>query len=302
MYLSQHKHLVGMRTLKSALAILVALMIVKQYGASTSKVIFALIGAASAMDVTFKASLKACLAQICGVSFGALFGILMLYLPVDRYVSVAIGFILVMALYNILHLRLSPVLPCIIIAMVLTSPDIVPIPYALGRLWDTAIGLAVGLLINVLFFPYDTRRQMRETVDELDRDLLQFLEEYFDGDGQLPGPERMAAKLAGLERQLNLMREQKWVIRRRQKKLDLYSLQKCDTAAKRLVTDLEALAQIEEPGRLSQENRKRLEDCGVKVRDQRTAEEGDRMDVVTNYHVERVLALRREIRDELGKP
>lgn len=302
MYLSQHKHLVGMRTLKSALAILVALMIVKQYGASTSKVIFALIGAASAMDVTFKASLKACLAQICGVSFGALFGILMLYLPVDRYVSVAIGFILVMALYNILHLRLSPVLPCIIIAMVLTSPDIDPIPYALGRLWDTAIGLAVGLLINVLFFPYDTRRQMRETVDELDRDLLQFLEEYFDGDGQLPGPERMAAKLAGLERQLNLMREQKWVIRRRQKKLDLYSLQKCDTAAKRLVTELEALAQIEEPGRLSQENRKRLEDCGVKVRDQRTAEEGDRMDVVTNYHVERVLALRREIRDELGKP
>lgn len=300
--MSLHKHLIGMRTLKSALAIFVALMIVKQYGASTAKVIFALIGAASAMDVTFKASLKACLAQICGVSFGALFGVLMLQLPVDRYVSVAIGFVLVMGLYNILHLRLSPVLACIIIAMVLTSPEIVPIPYALGRLWDTAIGLAVGLLINVVFFPYDTRQQMRETVDELDRDLLQFLEEYFDGDGQLPGPERMAAKLAGLERQLNLMREQKWVLHRREKKLDLCALQKCDAAAKQLVTELEALAQIEAPGRLSAENQRRLEACGVTVRDQRTAEEGDRMDVVTNYHVERVLAHRRAIRDQLGKP
>lgn len=302
MYLSQHKHLIGMRTLKSALAIFVALMIVKQYGASTAKVIFALIGAASAMDVTFKASLKSCLAQICGVSFGAMFGILMLYLPVDRYVSVAIGFVLVMALYNILHLRLSPVLPCIIIAMVLTMPEIIPVPYALGRLWDTAIGLVVGLLINVVFFPYDTRQQMRETVDELDRDLLQFLEEYFDGDGQLPGPERMAAKLAGLERQLNLMREQKWVIHRKEKKLDLCSLQKCDTAAKHLVTELEALARIEAPGRLSEENRQRLEACGITVRDRRTAEEGNRMDVVTNYHVEQVLILRRAIRDELGKP
>ena len=52
----------------------------------------------------------------------------------------------------------------------------------------------------------------------------------------------------------------------------------------------------------SEENRQRLEACGITVRDRRTAEEGDRMDVVTNYHVEQVLILRRAIRDELGKP
>lgn len=299
----QHYRLpIGMRTMKSAIAIFVALIIVEQYGATTSKVVFALIGAAAAMDVTFKASLKSCLAQICGVSFGALFGLLMLYLPIDRYISVAIGFILVMTLYNMLHLHLSPVLPCIVIAMVLTNPEIHPIPYALGRLWDTTIGLAVGLFINTLFFPYDTRRQMRETVDELDRDLLRFLEDYFDGDDTRPDAEQMAAKIAGLERQLNLMREQKWVIHRRRKKLDLCSLQKCDTAARHLVTELEALSLIELPGRLTEENRERLQNCGVVIRDQRTSEEENVADVVTNYHVARVLALRRTIREELDKP
>lgn len=299
----QHYRLpIGMRTMKSAIAIFVALIIVEQYGATTSKVVFALIGAAAAMDVTFKASLKSCLAQICGVSFGALFGLLMLYLPIDRYISVAIGFILVMTLYNMLHLHLSPVLPCIVIAMVLTNPEIHPIPYALGRLWDTTIGLAVGLFINTLFFPYDTRRQMRETVDELDRDLLQFLEDYFDGDDTRPDAEQMAAKIAGLERQLNLMREQKWVIHRRRKKLDLCSLQKCDTAARHLVTELEALSLIEVPGRLTEENRERLQNCGVVIRDHRTSEEENVADVVTNYHVARVLALRRTIREELDKP
>ncbi len=299
----QHYRLpIGMRTMKSAIAIFVALIIVEQYGATTSKVVFALIGAAAAMDVTFKASLKSCLAQICGVSFGALFGLLMLYLPIDRYISVAIGFILVMTLYNMLHLHLSPVLPCIVIAMVLTNPEIHPIPYALGRLWDTTIGLAVGLFINTLFFPYDTRRQMRETVDELDRDLLRFLEDYFDGDDTRPDAEQMAAKIAGLERQLNLMREQKWVIHRRRKKLDLCSLQKCDTAARHLVTELEALSLIEVPGRLTEENRERLQNCGVVIRDQRTSEEENVADVVTNYHVARVLALRRTIREELDKP
>ena len=299
----QHYRLpIGMRTMKSAIAIFVALIIVEQYGATTSKVVFALIGAAAAMDVTFKASLKSCLAQICGVSFGALFGLLMLYLPIDRYISVAIGFILVVTLYNMLHLHLSPVLPCIVIAMVLTNPEIHPIPYALGRLWDTTIGLAVGLFINTLFFPYDTRRQMRETVDELDRDLLRFLEDYFDGDDTRPDAEQMAAKIAGLERQLNLMREQKWVIHRRRKKLDLCSLQKCDTAARHLVTELEALSLIEVPGRLTEENRERLQNCGVVIRDQRTSEEENVADVVTNYHVARVLALRRTIREELDKP
>lgn len=296
-----HRFPVGMRTLKSAAAIFVALIIVEQYGASTSKVVFALIGAASAVDVTFKASLKSCLAQICGVSFGALFGLIMLYLPIDRYISVAIGFVLVMALYHALRLHLSPVLPCIVIAMVLTNPEILPIPYALARLWDTAIGLAVGLVINVVFFPYDTRRQMRETVDELDRDLLQFLEDYFDGDDKLPDPEQMAAKIVGLERQLDLMRDQKWVIHRRRKKLDLNSLQKCDRAARHLVTELEALSLIGVPGRLTEENRERLQNCGAMIRDQRNAEEGNVTDVVTNYHVTRVLALRRAIREELGK-
>ena len=159
-----------------------------------------------------------------------------------------------------------------------------------------------GTFHQYVVFPYDTRRQMRETVDELDRDLLRFLEDYFDGDDTRPDAEQMAAKIAGLERQLNLMREQKWVIHRRRKKLDLCSLQKCDTAARHLVTELEALSLIEVPGRLTEENRERLQNCGVVIRDQRTAEEENVADVVTNYHVARVLALRRTIREELDKP
>ena len=98
------------------------------------------------------------------------------------------------------------------------------------------------------------------------------------------------------------MREQKWVIHRRRKKLDLCSLQKCDTAARHLVTELEALSLIEVPGRLTEENRERLQNCGVVIRDQRTSEEENVADVVTNYHVARVLALRRTIREELDKP
>ena len=48
---------VGMRTIKTALAVILALSVVEQYGASPSKVVFATIGAISAVAPTFTASL-----------------------------------------------------------------------------------------------------------------------------------------------------------------------------------------------------------------------------------------------------
>ncbi len=38
-----------------------------------------------------------------------------------------------------------------------------PIRYALGRIWDTAIGLSVGMAINMLVFP--TNKQPEDPGD-----------------------------------------------------------------------------------------------------------------------------------------
>ena len=47
---------VGLRTLKTALAVILSLLVVQQYGASPAKVVFATIGAMSAVGPTFTAS------------------------------------------------------------------------------------------------------------------------------------------------------------------------------------------------------------------------------------------------------
>jgi len=44
-----HHFPIGLRTAKSALAVMLALLVVEHYGATGSKLIFALIGALSAM-------------------------------------------------------------------------------------------------------------------------------------------------------------------------------------------------------------------------------------------------------------
>ena len=141
---------IGLRTVKTAVAVIIAMLVVDLLGTTDSKLIFAMLGAMAAVQPTFKESVEAFLSQIIGVVFGAIAGILLLALRMPPLVTTGIGIILVITLYNILRIRYSPSLPCFILVMLCTTPDVQPLMYALGRIWDTAIGLAIGMLVNML--------------------------------------------------------------------------------------------------------------------------------------------------------
>ena len=61
---------IGLRTVKTAVAVMIAMAVVESHGATTSKLIFAMLGAMEAVQPTFKDSLKACLTQVVGVLQG----------------------------------------------------------------------------------------------------------------------------------------------------------------------------------------------------------------------------------------
>ena len=130
---------VGMRTIKTALAVILALSVVEQYGASPSKVVFATIGAISAVAPTFTASLLACLTQICGVTIGVLLALLMMILNVPDMVAVGIGIILILASYQYFHLKLVPVLPCLVLVNICLNPEVEAFAYSTGRIWDLSL-------------------------------------------------------------------------------------------------------------------------------------------------------------------
>ena len=292
---------IGLRTLKTAAAVIIAMVIVDFYGTTSSKLIFAMLGAMAAVQPTFRESLESCLTQIVGVLFGAVMGILLIALKLPPLVAAGIGIILVITLYNTFHIRFSPSLPCFIVVMLCTGEDIQPMTYAFGRIWDTAIGLGVGMLINTLIFPYDNSRKIRATVQSLDRDVILFLEDMFDGDDILPNAAQTARKIDDMTHQLKIFSDQKLLLHLRRQKEELAIFRLCEGKTRELLARMEILSHVEKPGRLNEENRRLLEENGANIRDERLPEAGNELDIITNYHVAQILRLRRELLSALEK-
>ena len=292
---------IGPRTMKTAAAVIIAMVIVHFYGTTASRLTFAMLGAMAAVEPTFTDSLRSCLAQIVGVFFGALIGLALLAVPLHPLMRTGIGIVLTITLYNTFRIRFSPSLPCLIVLTLCVTPDIQPLSYACGRIWDTAIGLAVGLTINTLVFPYDNSRQITQTVESLDRELIRFLEEMFDGDDVMPDAKRMEKTVADMARQLTIFSNQRLFMRRRSQKRQLESFRVCEGKARELLARMLILSRMERPGRLSRGNLRRLRDCGARIRESRPMKNPSEREIVVNYHVAQLLALREELLEALRR-
>lgn len=294
---------IGLRTVKTAIAVIASMILVDYYGSgSDSKLIFAMLGAMAAVMPTFRDSVKSCLTQFVGLFFGAAAGIVLRLLPINDLASVGIGIVLVITLYNGLRVRFSPSLPCFIVVLLCVTPDIEPVTYAMQRFWDTAIGLAMGMLINMLIFPYDNSRQIRFTIESLEEYVIDFLKDMFDGDEHLADAEKIAGEIDTLSNQLNVFAGQKIPLHLRRQKQELCSFRLCEEKARRLIAHMQVLCHMAKPGRLSAENRLRLLNCGADISGRLSNEAICVEDTVTNYHVSKLLDLRQELLDTLKKP
>lgn len=291
---------IGLRTVKTAVAVIVAMIIVDTYGTTTSKIIFAMLGAMAAVEPTFTESLESCLTQVVGVLLGAAAGVLLTALRLPPLVATGIGIVFIITLYNTLHIRYHPSLACLIVVIICTTDDIAPFSYALTRIWDTAIGMAVGLAINTLVFPYDNSKQIRRLMDSLDGELLQFLENLFCGEDTVPDIAAMTRKIDDMARQLKIFANQRLVLRLRRQQQELEQFRLCEGKARELLARMEVLSRAGRPGRLNDENRLRLKSCGANIRDIRPYKHPQERDIVTNYHVRQILTLRKELLETIA--
>ena len=295
MKLTLEKIHIGRRTIKTVAAVVIAMLAAEYFGTTSSRLIFAMMGAMEAVRPTFKESVEAVLSQFVGIFVGALAAVLLHTLPIPYIVSVGIGILIVIVFYNAMRLPYSPSLACFIVVMVCTTSDVHPLLYALGRIWDSAIGLGVGMLINTLVFPYDNSKKIRAAVQNLDKELILFLEDIFDGDNALPDADVMEKKLEDIEYQLSIFANQVLPFHKARQREKLKLFRMCEGRARRLVSHLEVLCAMERTGQLNDENLAKLRAGGADIAEQPELTEWTDKDTITNYHVAQILALRKEL-------
>lgn len=286
---------IGLRTVKTAVAVLLSMVVVNIFGTTSSKLFFAVLGALAAVQPTFSESLESCINQIIGVFVGAVAGGLLVVLQVPPMLAASVGIVLVIIVCNGFHISSSAGLACIIVVCMCLDGETKPITYAFTRIWDTAIGLAIGMIINTLVFPYDNSRRIRSLVESLNRDVIAFLEHVFDGDEVLPDSQELSGKVQDLEQQLRIFRNQKLVLKLRRQRKDLENYQLCEEKSRELLARLQIFSLAGRPGRLNEENRLRLKNAGADIRDKRVLKNPQERDIVTNYHIRQILQLRQEI-------
>ena len=293
---------IGRRTFKSAIAVIISLIVVSMFGTSnsTSRMVFAMLGAMSAMENTFKQSWDACKAQIVGMILGAVVAAGLSFVPIHSLLTVGLGVVVIIVIYNMLGIYYSPNLPFLVVVRSCMTAEVFPFDYALDRLWDTAIGLAVGMIINVLVLPYDNSLRIRQAIEYLEKEVILFLEDMFDGDKEYPDTEKMRDTINDMASQLGIYSKQWLPFRVKQDKKKLEVFIKCENKSRELLAQMEVLSQLDNPGRLDPDIRQRLEESGAKIRDRRKIIRYEEEDIITNYHVGKILDLRDELIETIG--
>ena len=292
---------IGLRTTKTAIAVILAMIIVEPLGVTSSRLIFAMLGAMNAVQPTFKESVSSCLTQIVGVIFGALTGIILLWLSIPELLATGIGIILVITLYNALRMQFSPSLPCFMVVLICTTPDIQPITYAVGRLWDSAIGLSIGLVINTLIYPYDNSRKIRAAMVTLNKELIIYLEDLFNRNEHISKEDMLSSAMDTLAQQLKIFENQLLPLRLRRQYDQLERFRLCQWKARQLVSHMEVLNNMEQLGKLTLENYNLLQENGAVLHSDIIQEAHTKQDIITNYHVIRILTIRQELLDVLNE-
>lgn len=278
---------IGLRTLKTALAVFLSVLLIRQFAAEELSVFYAAFGALIAMDTTFSRSLMQGVTQLVGVLGGTVFGYLsVLLFPSATPAWVAgIGVLLLIVLCNAGKLSFTASLSCIIfLSACLTTTDNI-LRDSMLRLRDTSVGIGIALTVNILIRPYNNKKRILSLLQSFRQQIPLALAQIVVRE-QFPDLRGYVELLRGIDRELTLYHSQRFFHRTHD---DEALLRGCYRLAERIMQELEAICGMDSLGDLTPENAERLQSLGlsetVSCGRKCTPQDG----TVMNYHLEKLL-------------
>lgn len=153
---------IGLRNIKTSIAVLLSFLVFRLVGRQYP--IYACIAAVICTKDTVQNSFDISKDRIIGTLIGGLIGAFFLKIigvsdsGISFEIIASIGIVVVIYLCNLINEKGSVSLACVVYLLILLnfrdSESSAPYTYAFDRMVDTAIGIAISLLVNRFLFPF----------------------------------------------------------------------------------------------------------------------------------------------------
>lgn len=295
--MSRPKFRLGLRTMKTTLAVIISLFIASQFGELS---IFPALASIAVMSRTFDEGLIECRNQAVGIFIGGVFGcVTATAFPNPPIWGIGLGILLIMIACASFNVVFSCSLSCAIFIVACMTDEHLVIGNTLIRLFHTAIGLTVGLLVNYLIVPYNNS----DKIYDLMNDLLGELPEYLDKCliMQLyPDLTPSDTIIERLHYEMTIYRHQRF-LRQRLHRDEYTYMSGCVQLSERIHQELTALCRMDQVGILNEENLFQLRCLGLEIPEASPALSSipEEYTSVTNYHLKKLLDARQFLQDLL---
>ncbi len=292
---------IGLRVLKTALAVAIALLVAHLLGSSLP--IFAVIGAISAMNRNLNDTLHECLNQIIGTFLGfVVASVFVRVLPNPAFfLWMGLGTLLVTVACLRLNVQFAVPLACIVFADIcLYGGGNDQVWYGFHRFLDTVVGLVVALVVNLTIKPYNNEKSIVQAL----QGILDGMPDYLDTrvlQGRYPDLSPLHARLKRLSKEMQIYEGQFVRIFRapNAQPSEAAYLRGCEQLAIRMDQELSALCCMDVMGAPNEDNVKRLTELGLKIPDIQAQWYSEQDNMVLNYHLSNLLDAYQFLRDML---
>lgn len=282
--------LIGMRTIKTAIVVIISYFVSSLINDELS---FALIYAAViCIETSVVSSFKIGYNRVLGTAVGGVIGLVMTYLPIYGGIAMALGIIITIIFCNLLNIKKATgIAITLVIIIILGSADTTPAVYAMQRTLDTVIGIVIATIVNMLIYPPDQMKRVRESFNTYRHTARKVV-----GDVVIFSIDESLGSLAGglddLKDKFNSLNKELPILRKYDKEEFDYYTQMIEASEKVLIY-AEAIS-LSEPGvKMTVDNNQKLTKLLSRDTQQSefvTPESSTREDMIYNYNLAKLIS------------
>ncbi|HBT18959.1 MAG TPA: hypothetical protein DEA52_02770 [Clostridiaceae bacterium] len=282
--------LIGMRTIKTALVVVLAYIVSSFLNDELS---FSMIYAAVlCVETSVVSSVKIGYNRALGTVIGGVIGLALTYVPMYGGITMAVGVVITILFCNLLDIKKATgIAITLVIIIIIGSAEVAPSYYAIQRTFDTVVGIIIATIVNLLIYPPDQMRRVKEGFSQYKELAIQVV-----GDvilyGMIDGLEALGKSLDDVKDRFNALNKELSILRKYDKEEYEYYQHLLEFAEKVFIY-AEAISLSEPTVRMTKDNHQRLFkvlSLEILTEDFVTPQDSTREDLIYNYNLAKLIA------------